>query len=302
MPFRWNSIEHLMQRPVDGEIVARSLAGFDTPGSATDADDFDIAAADRGTAMPQITVRLDHMGLTLAVSGRSQPDNGRIHVAGNAVGGDQVRGAAGSSGHVLRFEIGEPDAVMRDLGRLIRDGDDAASGLPASDPVVQRLSRALEAAESDGREFGGLYADAVRLAIVTRMLGMRAGQAEKAAPPARQHRAKAALPKWRLARVKAYVDAHLSETVTLADMAAAAGLSRMHFAAQFRLATGIRPHEFVLRRRIERAMELLTTTSESLVGIALDVGFQTQAHFTTVFKRFVGDTPHQWRCANSRRN
>lgn len=302
MPFRWNSIEHLMQRPVDGEIVARSLAGLDRPGSASDADDFDVAGSDRGADRPEITVRLDHMGLTLLVSGRSQPSAGRVHVAGNPAAGDHARGAAGASGPVLRLEIGEPDAVMRDLGRLIGEGDETASGRTAHDPVVQRLSRALEAAESDGREFGGLYADAVRLAIVTRMLGMRAGQVEKAAPPARQHRAKAALPKWRLARVKAYVDAHLSETVTLADMAAAAGLSRMHFAAQFRLATGIRPHEFVLRRRIDRAMELLATTSESLVGIALDVGFQTQAHFTTVFKRFAGDTPHQWRSANSRRN
>ncbi|SHO60884.1 AraC-type DNA-binding protein [Pseudoxanthobacter soli DSM 19599] len=302
MPFRWNSIEHLMQRPVDGEIVARSLAGFDTPGSASDADDFDIAGSDRDAVSSEIIVRLDHMGLTLAVSGRSQPGTGRVHVVGTPVTGDHARSAAGVPGPVLRLEIGEPDAVMQDLGRLIRQGDDTASAMPGSDPVVQRLSRALEAAESDGREFGGLYADAVRLAIVTRMLGMRAGQAENAAPPARQHRAKAALPKWRLARVKAYVDAHLSETVTLADMAAAAGLSRMHFAAQFRLATGIRPHEFILRRRIDRAMELLTTTSESLVGIALDVGFQTQAHFTTVFKRFVGDTPHQWRSANSRRN
>jgi AraC family transcriptional regulator len=34
------------------------------------------------------------------------------------------------------------------------------------------------------------------------------------------------------------------------------------------------------------------------VDIALTVGFQTQAHFTTVFKRFVGDTPYQWRSAH----
>ena len=85
--------------------------------------------------------------------------------------------------------------------------------------------------------------------------------------------------------------------MTLQDMAAVAGLSRMHFAAQFRAAVGARPHEYLLRRRIERAQELLKQAEVSLVDIALTVGFQTQAHFTTVFKRVGGDTPYQWRSA-----
>ena len=81
----------------------------------------------------------------------------------------------------------------------------------------------------------------------------------------------------------------------MADIAAATGLSRMHFAAQFRAATGLAPHEFVLRRRIARAQELLSAPSATLVDVALSVGFQTQAHFTTVFKRIVGQTPMRWR-------
>jgi len=71
----------------------------------------------------------------------------------------------------------------------------------------------------------------------------------------------------------------------------------MHFAAQFRTAVGMRPHEYLLKRRIERAEELLKQARVSLVEVALTVGFQTQAHFTTVFKRFAGDTPYQWRSA-----
>ena len=85
--------------------------------------------------------------------------------------------------------------------------------------------------------------------------------------------------------------------ITLNDLAAVAGLSRMHFAAQFRAAVGMRPHQYLLKRRIERAEELLKQAEVSLVDIALTVGFQTQAHFTTVFKRFAGDTPYQWRSA-----
>jgi AraC-like DNA-binding protein len=103
------------------------------------------------------------------------------------------------------------------------------------------------------------------------------------------------LQKWRMKRVTDHVDAHLSRRITLADMAAAAGLTRMHFAAQFRASTGMRPHDFVLQRRIERAQELLRNPELALVDVALSVGFQTQAHFTTVFKHFAGGTPHRWR-------
>ena len=103
------------------------------------------------------------------------------------------------------------------------------------------------------------------------------------------------LQKWRMKRVTDHVDAQLSRRITLANMAAAAGLTRMHFAAQFRASTGMRPHDFVLQRRIERAQELLRNPELALVDVALSVGFQTQAHFTTVFKRFAGGTPHRWR-------
>lgn len=103
------------------------------------------------------------------------------------------------------------------------------------------------------------------------------------------------LQKWRLKRTIAYVDAHLGAPIHLCDLAAAAGLTRMHFAAQFRAATGLRPHHYVLRRRVVRACELMRCSDLPLVQIALAVGFQTQAHFTTVFRRFIGETPHRWR-------
>src|ERR1700727_993554 len=107
-----------------------------------------------------------------------------------------------------------------------------------------------------------------------------------------------ALQKWRLKRVVEYVENHLSERIGLSDLAAAAGLSRMHFARQFRTATGLRPHEFFLRRRIHRAEELLRTTTMPIFEIAPTVCFQTQAHLTTVFKRFAGCPPGRWRAIN----
>ncbi|GLQ52598.1 helix-turn-helix domain-containing protein [Dyella flava] len=109
-----------------------------------------------------------------------------------------------------------------------------------------------------------------------------------------------ALPAFRIRRVARYVREHLSETITLADMAAAAGMSSMHFAALFRQATGQRPHHYLLEQRILHAKELMLRTSRSLCEIALSAGFSTQAHFCTVFKRFAGTTPHQWRSSYMR--
>jgi AraC-like DNA-binding protein len=71
----------------------------------------------------------------------------------------------------------------------------------------------------------------------------------------------------------------------------------MHFAAQFREATGYPPHGYVLYRRIDYAKELLSNTNLPLVEVALAVGFQEQSYFSTVFKRFTDETPARWRRA-----
>jgi AraC family transcriptional regulator len=111
----------------------------------------------------------------------------------------------------------------------------------------------------------------------------------------RKTRVVTTLPKWRLMRVVTYIETNIGGRITLANLAATAGLSRMYFAKQFRAATGMRPHDFVLHKRIARAQQMLAATSDTLVDIALSVGFQTQAHFTTVFKKIAGNTPCQFR-------
>jgi AraC family transcriptional regulator len=107
-----------------------------------------------------------------------------------------------------------------------------------------------------------------------------------------------ALPKWRLRRVEDYVKAHFGGCISLSDLAKAAGLSRMHFAAQFRAATGYRPREYLQHQRVERAKLLLSNTETPLAEVALDVGFCTQAHFSSVFKRITSETPARWRRAS----
>jgi len=118
-------------------------------------------------------------------------------------------------------------------------------------------------------------------------------RAEKPTPT--QRREVAALPNWRLKRVIDFMETHADQPITLGDLAHIAGLSRMHFAAQFRKATGLRPHAYLLRRRIEKAKTILATSSSAIAEVALTVGFSSQSHFTGVFKRLTGLTPLSWR-------
>lgn len=103
------------------------------------------------------------------------------------------------------------------------------------------------------------------------------------------------LAPWRLRRATDYIEAHLGEKMSLADVASASGLSRMHFAALFKASTGLRPLKYVQHRRIEHAQTALANSDLPVVDVALSVGFQSQAHFSTVFKRLVGESPVRWR-------
>ena len=100
---------------------------------------------------------------------------------------------------------------------------------------------------------------------------------------------------WRLRRVIEHIERNVSHPISLLDLANVAGLSKMHFAAQFRLAAGVRPHEFVLQRRVRRSQEMLVYSDVPLVQIALSHGFKTQSHYSVVFKRMLGETPGRWR-------
>lgn len=125
-----------------------------------------------------------------------------------------------------------------------------------------------------------------------------AAQAHPTAAPA-EH----GLPAARLRRVMAYIDASLDEPLTVTTLAGVAGMSRSHFAMLFKRSTGVSPHEAVLRRRVVRATELLREDIQSIAAIGCQLGFSSQAHFTTAFRKRVGLTPSVFRndCALSDR-
>lgn len=99
----------------------------------------------------------------------------------------------------------------------------------------------------------------------------------------------------RLSRVIDHIDAYLDGPLTLAGLAAQACLSPFHFSRSFKRSMGIGLHQFVIRRRIERAKQLVRYSRRPLVEIGLLVGFDSQASFCARFHREVGMSPGNFR-------
>lgn len=92
-----------------------------------------------------------------------------------------------------------------------------------------------------------------------------------------------------------YIESHLGEAITIAQMAALLDLSRYHFIRAFKKSVGVPPHQFAIERRVERAKELLTEGQLSLTEVAQKAGFHTPAQLARAFRQRVGATPAMFR-------
>jgi AraC family transcriptional regulator len=98
-----------------------------------------------------------------------------------------------------------------------------------------------------------------------------------------------------------HIQEHLDGDLSVASLADFAHTSPFHFSRQFKHSTGLTPHQFVLQRRLDKAQRLLENDALSIAEVAYAVGFPSQAHFTSVFRRQFGQTPKAWR-SGMRRN
>ena len=101
-------------------------------------------------------------------------------------------------------------------------------------------------------------------------------------------------PKW-LSRVRSRIDDTYGERICLADLAREAGVHSVHLARTFRQNYGVTVGQYLRGRRIEAAARALRSSDASLVNIALDAGFTSQAHFCTAFRGLMGCTPSKYR-------
>jgi AraC family transcriptional regulator len=99
----------------------------------------------------------------------------------------------------------------------------------------------------------------------------------------------------RLRRVVEFIQSSLGSEIVLDELAEVADLSPNYFVSAFRRATGKTPHRYLNEQRVVRACELLRDPHRSIAEVSLAVGFSSQSHLTTVFRRLLKTTPAAYR-------
>ncbi len=180
------------------------------------------------------------------------------------------------------------DQLAYDRG-LRRIGGVRTNSVGNPDPTMRGLALSLLPLFENPSAGATLFLDSVALAFHAHV--MRAyGDAREGDAAVR-----AGLMPWQLRRAQAFFDAHLDGDPSLADLARECRLSPSHFARAFRQATGVPPHRWLMRRRVERAKELLLDGDLGLAQIAVACGFSDQSHLTRVFTRHETYGPGKWR-------
>lgn len=156
------------------------------------------------------------------------------------------------------------------------------------DPLIAQLARSLAEGAGQGT-LDRLLAETLVTAIALRTAQLFGGVRTEPPPdPGRP----------RLRRVLDHIEANLGRDLGLVELAQVACLSPFHFSRLFARATGTGPQRYVLRRRVERAREMLLQGEAPLAAVAQELGFADQSHFTNAFRRETGMTPGRFRAAN----
>jgi AraC family transcriptional regulator len=155
----------------------------------------------------------------------------------------------------------------------------------ARDPQIEHIAWALKAEMESSFPSGRLYTDALATALAARVIRNHSSLARPARSP------RAAMPARKLKVVLAYIEDNLGRDLSLSEIAQAAGVSTSHFKTLFRKAMGIPPHQYVIRRRVERAAAQLRMGDLPIGQIALENGFCHQSHLALHLRRVLGVTP-----------
>ena len=156
------------------------------------------------------------------------------------------------------------------------------------DLVMFGLAQALAGAMEQSGDGTAMFSDFIALAFFSHIVHAYGGA------PAEEPSARGLAP-WQLRRACDFINANLASDPSISQVAHECGLSSSHFARAFKQATGVPPHRWLTKQRVERAKELLPDLNRELVDIALLCGFTDQSHFTRVFSSSEGYSPGRWR-------
>lgn len=153
------------------------------------------------------------------------------------------------------------------------------------DPVIEHIAWAMKADIDAGGIGGRLFRDSLGKALATRLLQRH----NQRSLPMRE--VAGGLGSWKLKQVISYIEDNLESELSLAEIASVASVSVSHLKTLFRQSTGMPVHQYVLRRRVERAKLLLQDRSLSIAQVAFAAGFAHQSHLARHMRKILGVTP-----------
>ena len=203
-------------------------------------------------------------------------------------------------GSSSRWDIPKPVDVVqlylphRTLVRVAAEADtakpiDLLERTAHPDPITSRLLLSAADVLEGNEALDSLFRQQLTDLLATRLLAAHAG-----APAAVQPVVGGLAPK-ALLRAIERLRSDSDADVSLAALAAEAGLSRFHFCRAFKESTGLSPHAWLRQLRLEQAMQMLRETDAPVVTVAAALGYASQTAFAAAFKRLTGDTPTDWR-------
>lgn len=193
--------------------------------------------------------------------------------------------------HSVHFYIprGALDTIADDSNAPRISELDYEPGKGLFDETIRSLGSSVLAAMQTPEQTSRMFIDHLSLAVAAHVAQTYGGLRPVIRPP------KGGLAPWQERRAKEQMDAHLDGKISLRDLAAECGLSLSHFSRAFRETTGLAPHKWLLRRRVEVAKAMMDDRRLALAEIATACGFADQSHFTRVFSQTIGVSPGTWR-------
>jgi AraC family transcriptional regulator len=153
------------------------------------------------------------------------------------------------------------------------------------DPFIEHIGWAIKADLDSGGAGGRLFRESLGTALAARLLQRHNRRSLPMRDP------KGGLSAWKLKLVISHIEDNLESELSLAEIAKVAGVSVSHLKTLFRRSTGTPVHQYILRRRVERAKLLLQDGSLSIAQIAFATGFAHQSHLARHMRKILGVTP-----------
>ncbi|RUT09884.1 AraC family transcriptional regulator [Dulcicalothrix desertica PCC 7102] len=180
----------------------------------------------------------------------------------------------------------EPNIFIQYITEAIDvDNVELLPTLSHPDPLIHGIALALKS-ELESNQLGGrVYVDSLVTALMAHLLR------NYSVKNPTQSFCKNALPKRKLQQVLDYIHAHLDQDLTLFKLAAIVYMSPSYFSTLFKQSTGLAPHQYIIRYRVERAKQLLLEGKLSIAEISTLVGFTHQSHLSYHFRRRFGSSP-----------